>query len=731
MPQVIIVSNRLPVSVKKENGELSFSPSVGGLATGLSSYVRDRKNTWIGWPGIASDELTEADKQIVVEELAKHNCTPVFLTKRQLDDFYNGYSNAVLWPIFHNLPATNKQDAQHTKWWKAYRAVNQQYADIVAEQASKGSRIWVHDYQLLLLPELLRADKKAASIIGFFLHIPFPTVKGFAKLAEHKRLLQGILGADLIGLHTSRYVQAFLDNCQEAGIGIVSPGQVVLPDHAIRVAEFPMGIDYERYASATKSKAVKAAIKRYKKRYKGLKVIVAVDRLDPSKGLVERLKAYREFLDRNPKLHGKVVFSMVAAPSRTEIDAYKNLSKRLDELAADINKTYGTPKWQPIDYMNVTQPFEEVTALFAMADVAFIAPLRDGMNLAAKEFVASNRKKGVLILSQTAGAAEELKDALIVNPRKQETSVDALQQALTMRRRELRSRLKRMQTQLSTHTVQSWAKDFVDTLQQPVPGTKLRAVSLQKRKLRQQLRSDYQRAHKRLLLLDYDGSLVPFQQNYATADPPKAVLHLLEALAQDKRNDVVLVSGRSSENLERWFSHLPISLVGEHGGATKKAGNKTWHKIEKDEHRWKQAVLPILERYAAKTPKARVENKDHSLVWHYRGAPPYYAQKHVVTLKRLLKPLTKQYHIEVFQGNKILEIKDPRINKGDAVEPWLKQKHEFVLALGDDFTDEELFESMPDTAYTIKVGRGSTAAHYRLPDYEEVRKLLRKLVVSS
>jgi trehalose 6-phosphate synthase/phosphatase len=726
MPQVIIVSNRLPVSVKKDNGKLEFYPSVGGLATGLASYIKDSRNKWIGWPGIASDELNDTERQEVVAELAKHNCSPVFLSRREIDNFYNGYSNSVLWPRFHALAKQTKPaSGDHAKWWASYRSVNQQFAQAALNIAETGDRVWAHDYQLLLVPEMLRAERGDLNI-GFFLHIPFPKAKAFSRVPEYKKLLRGMLGADVIGFHTPSYVANFLENCQAVGLAQAESNMITLSDHTVQIGNFPMGIDYEKYAAAGKSKAVKQAVRKYRKRYRKLRVIVAVDRLDPTKGLLERLEAYRMFLELEPRFRGKIVFSMVAAPSRTGVAAYRSLAKKLQTLVDEINETYGTAKWQPVDYMNISVPFEEVTALFKIADVAFIAPLRDGMNLVAKEFIASKSKNGVLILSQTAGAAHELPDALLVNPRSQEELVDALQQALSMRRRELRGRLKRMQQQLAGNTVQDWAKSFVETLQQPVPGTPVITYPLRGR-ARAHLLQDYRVAGKRLLFLDYDGSLVPFTEDYKAAAPPKSLLTLLEKLSADSRNDIVLISGRAPHNLEDWFGGLRISLVAEHGAAIKAAGNKSWQILDKISTDWKRLLQPPLEKYAALTPKARVEIKPHSLVWHYRASPPYYAQKYAVIIKRVFKPLLKTYGLQLLQGNKALEIKNPRISKGIAAQRWLRRTHDFILFIGDDATDEELFEVLPESAYSIKVGRGRTAARLRLPRSGEVIKLLRVL----
>lgn len=726
MSQVILISNRLPVSVKKVKGELVYSASVGGLATGLSSYVKDSNNLWIGWPGIASEELTEKERQSVVFELAKRNCRPVFLTRKQIDEFYNGYSNSILWPKFHDLPAGSKVNPEkRERWWRAYRSANQKYSEAALNVAETGSRIWVHDYQLMLVPEMLR-EQRADLITGFFLHIPFPSQKTFEKIHEYKKLLQGILGAEVIGFHTQDYVSNFLSICRSRNLPMISDSELIMPGHTVRINRFPMGIDYQKYAQAGKSKAVKEAYKRFHKRYLGLKVIVAIDRLDPTKGLLERLEAYRSYLMLNPKSRGKIVFALVAAPSRTDIEVYQKLTAKIQAIVTDINAEFGGPRWQPVDYMNVTLSFEEVTALFQIADVAFIAPIRDGMNLAAKEYIASRRKNGVLILSETAGAAQELQDAILVNPKKPDELVDAIDEALKMHKRELRGRLRRMQQQLSSNTVQNWADNFVGTLQRPIPGTPTITRAL-KGKLETNLILDYMQSNRRLIFIDYDGTIVPFSKDYRDVSPPKIVTDLLAKLGRDEHNAVVLISGRSPEDLEKWFGGLPISLVAEHGAAIRRAGNIRWKTIEKVDTEWKRIVRPALERYAKLTPGATIETKPHSLVWHYRAAPPYYAQKYAITIKRAFKPIVKQYGLQILQGNKVIEIKNPRISKGKAAENWLNRGYDFMLSIGDDATDEELFAALPEFAHSIKVGRGLTAARYRVPSYNEVIEILKLL----
>lgn len=721
MSQIVIVSNRLPVSVKKENGVLEFFPSVGGLATGLSSYVDDKRSMWIGWPGIASEHLTESDRTKIIEELAKHNCSPVFLTQKQIDDFYSGYSNTVLWPLFHTMRPQDQPGAKRDGWFNSYRTVNKLFAENVSAAAGSDSLVWVHDYQLLLVPDMLRKMSVNATI-GYFHHIPFPEPKKFASLDSAPKILKGLLGADLIGFHTNGYVDNFLATCDRLGLGNVGKQSLVYDDRTVRVSNFPMGIDFEKYTTAGDSKEVKKLAADYRRKYRGKKLIVAVDRLDPSKGLPERVEAYGQFLEQHPEKLGKVVFIMVAAPSRTDVPAYKRLSERLDILVDQVNKRFSRNSWQPIEYINRTVPFEEVTALFQVADVAFIAPLRDGMNLAAKEFVASTHKDSVLILSETAGASEELKDAIIVNPRQPETVVEALQKSLTMRKPELRKRLKRMKSHLESHTVHTWAKDFMGTLQKPIPNKSLitRPLSVG------QLARKFHASPKRLMLLDYDGTLVPFADSHDDAKPTKPLMELLQTLGDDPANDVVIISGRTADNLDDWFGKLPVHLVSDHGASYRLAGSNKWHTNGSQDNSWLELAMPIIEKYTKLTPGATIEKKKHSLVWHYRMSPPYYAQKYSVIIRRELRPILKVYGLEVQKGSKILEIKDPHNTKGSAAKYWVNRKYDFVLAAGDDVTDEQLFKAMPSTVNTVKVGRGLTSAKYRVKSYREIIAILKR-----
>ncbi len=720
MAKIIIVSNRLPVSIKKSDDGFEVYPSAGGLATGLASYANKRGNLWIGWPGISSDDLSDKDRRQISRLLSAYNCQPVFLTQKQVDDFYSGYSNSLLWPFFHSMETDFAQEA---KRWKAYREVNQLFRDAVLSLTSPGNTIWVHDYQLILLPQLLREHRPTDSI-GFFLHIPFPDPEQFATLKQASALIRGLLGADLVGFHTKSYTDNFLAAASQLTSATPVKGGLSRRGRAIKVAEFPIGIDYVKFHDAVNARGIQKELRALQRKYRGLKVILTVDRLDPTKGFIERLEAYRTFLDKNPEFIGKVVMVMLAVPSRGEVEAYKVLKKDVEKLIREINKTYGMPGWRPISYIYENLPFEKVSALYQLADVAFITPIRDGMNLVAKEYVASlNGKKGMLILSQSAGAAEELKDALLVDHSRPATLVAALKQAIKMPPRELKARVDAMQDVISQNTIQNWAGNFMVSLHHPLPNVHTPMLTGVRRT---NLVRNYTGALRRLLLFDYDGVLVPFARVPSEAAPSAEVINHLKRIAKMPRTTVAIVSGRASTDLERWLGELPVTLIAEHGALIRRKG-KDWETLIDEPTDWKKILKPALDKRARDARGAFVEEKNYSLVWHYRTASAYAAQKNVAILRSALGPFLRQYRLKLYMGNKILEIKNPDVTKGKAAKLMLDKPYDFVLAMGDDFTDEDMFRALPKRAFSLKVGPGKTAARYRVKNTAEVQSLLSQL----
>lgn len=724
-PKLIIVSNRLPISVTKQDGKLIFNESSGGLATAMSSLDNDQEKIWIGWPGIASDELTPADKRQINRRLKASGYVPVHLTAKQVAEFYDGYANDTLWPLFHYFESI----AHHEQaFWAAYQKVNAIFLKAVAANAQPTDKIWIQDYHLMLLPALIR-ERLPQSTIGFFLHIPFPSFELFRLLPERKEILLGLMGADLLGFHIYDYARHFLSSCLRL-LGIKSTnGTLSYEGRIVKVDSFPIGIDYEKFARTAISPEVKTEAATLHKHHEGQKIILSVDRLDYTKGILHRLEAFDLLLQQNPRFHKKVCLVMVAVPSRIKVDTYKNLRDAVEQAVSRINGEYGTIDWSPITYQFQNLPFNELVALYAEADIALVTPLRDGMNLVAKEYVASKQKRsGVLILSEMAGAIDEMPEALSVNPNDTISLTAAIKTALNMPKKQQRERLQSIQRRISSYTVQKWGNDFLDQLQivkntQASGGDKNLATTTS-----HEIINTFKQSKQRLLLLDYDGTLKSFTSSLRLNDsrPPKKLMALLHKLTELPNTTVCIVSGRDKKTLESWFGSTQLSLVAEHGAWKKVDG--IWHKTDADFTAQKKLLRPVLRQFADRTPGSAVEEKDFSLVWHYRDVPTELAYIRTVNLKHELQPIIKNSDIGIYDGNKIVEIKLKNITKGHAVQSIVEANPaDFILCIGDDYTDEDMFRSLSEETYTINVGSGETLAKYQLPDVKNVLEFLTSL----
>ena len=405
MPRLIIISNRLPVTVQKKNGAITYTESVGGLATGLSSLYKQSEGLWIGWPGIAAEELTPLEKaEIQRVLLERHQCFPVFLSYNEVEQYYHGFCNSTIWPLFHYF--IDKVDFKSHNWG-IYKAVNEKFSDSTELVLKSGDIIWVHDYQLMLLPQMIK-ESHPDNEVGFFLHIPFPSYEVFRLLTWREELLYGILGADLIGFHTYDYVRHFLSSVRRL-LGIEDHfNRLVYEDRYVRVDAFPMGIDYDRFARIDLDSSLDLQPTNLEQR-SGVQTILSVDRLDYTKGIPQRIEAFQQFLAQYPEYRGKVRWNIIIAPSRVEIGTYDELRKAVTEAISEVNGQYGTLDWMPIWYFFRSFTQDQLIHFYRNADVMLVTPLRDGMNLVAKEFIASHIDlKGMLVLSETAGAASEL-----------------------------------------------------------------------------------------------------------------------------------------------------------------------------------------------------------------------------------------------------------------------------------------------------------------------------------
>jgi trehalose 6-phosphate synthase/phosphatase len=724
MGRLIIVANRLPVNTTRRAGNLHFSQSPGGLATGLKSLPESTERLWLGWPGMTNEKLKADDKDQIREKLAEIDCRPVFLSRSQTEGYYQGFSNKTIWPLFHYFP---RRTVYEDRYWKAYKQVNKIFCEEVMKLARPDDSIWVHDYQLMLLPELLR-QKLPGSAIGFFLHIPWPSFELFRLLPWREKILNGLLGADLIGFHTYDYVRHFFSSISRILRLEHTLGNVSVANRVVKVDAFPIGIDYEKYAGAINEPAVEKEVRKVRSKIGKRKVILSIDRLDYSKGIIERLEAFDLFLSENPQYRGAVTLIMVAVPSRIGVEDYKELRSRLEQLVGRVNGEYGGIGYIPVWYLYRSLPFVELTALYNVSDVALVTPLRDGMNLIAKEFIAAKTDKpGVLVISEMTGAACELGEALVVNSCDKGAIVRAIKKALEMPPLEQLERNKVMQERLRRYNVSRWSHDFLGALSDIKETQRQMSAKRLTDSITKKLAGSYRKSKKRLFLLDYDGTLVGFKGKPDEAGPDDEIIELLSSLSKDPRNTVVIISGRDKTTLENWLGRIGTALVAEHGGWIRNECQK-WNTPVPFDMDWKTSIRPILELYSDRTPGSTVEEKDFSLVWHYRRADPELAYVRGQELKMALVNLTENLDVGVFEGNKILEVKSHVVNKGRATEHWLAEGDwDFILAAGDDYTDEEIFSALPEKAYSIKVGFAASKARFNVDNVENIRILLKRL----
>ncbi|QES87945.1 bifunctional alpha,alpha-trehalose-phosphate synthase (UDP-forming)/trehalose-phosphatase [Rhizosphaericola mali] len=728
MSKAIIISNRLPIKIVTKKNKNTLHHSEGGLATGLESvFKKSNDNIWVGWPGMV---VKDTDAQLDIEnQLAEMHLKPIFLSKKQVDGFYLGFSNATLWPIFHyatNYARYNDAD------WKIYQEVNEKFAEVIIPLVEDGDTIWIHDYHLLLLPRLIKEKCKNVSI-GFFQHIPFPSFEIFRLIPWRKQLLDGMLGADLLGFHTIDDVNHFIDSASRLLDTTINSNVIFYKGEISSVDAFPMGIDFEKFNSKLpKLQATQKDVANLKRQFGDTKIVLSIDRLDYSKGILPRIHAFEQFLQKHSEYKGKVTLFMIVVPSRDSIYRYKELKDEIDKVVGDINARFRTLDWRPIEYFYQSFPVEYLSALYQMSDICLVTPMRDGMNLVCKEYVASrNEEDGVLILSEMAGSSRELGDALIVNPNDIGQIEEAIVAAIKMSPKEQQIRMVKMRQIIEKFNIVHWVKIFMEKLREVKKlQTSFKTKSIAENMER--LRARYANAQKRVLFFDYDGTLVGFNSNIEKTYPDKELFDILEKITNDPKNKVVIISGRNHETLEKWFGKMNMDLIGEHGVWFKIGTSQPWETINGLNNEWKKTVLPVIETITDKTPGSFIEDKSHSLVWHYRNADNELGKLRANEIMNDLNFIIRNKGLQFMYGDKVVEIKSAEINKGKAIQRWLdltNYQPDFVFAIGDDVTDEDMFRTLSeDDRITVKVGQKFSKAKYYVEQQKDVRKLLKDMV---
>lgn len=713
--RLFIVSNRLPVTIDTDNG---IKPSSGGLVTAMGGYLdKERSGNYeqIFWAGVPSCNIATWYANEDKLSNSSYEYLPVFVPANEYECYYNGHSNSVLWPLFHYFPSFAEYNIEH---YDCYQRVNEHFCATLVKSLRPTDTLWIHDYHLLPLAGMLRKEIPELTI-GFFLHIPFPSFEIFRLLPKRwqEELLKGMLGADLIGFHTIDYASHFLQ-CILMVLGLDNDHNVIHYDNRlIKTDVFPISIDYQKFHNAYDDSKVAALRERFLGKMKGRKIIFSVDRLDYTKGVHNRLKAYEHFLLNNPDYRGKVVFILVIVPSRDTIPKYAERKKMIDELISNINSQIGDLHWVPVLYQYNNLDFEEMVSLYTSCNLALITPLRDGMNLVSKEFVASRKdKRGVLIISEMAGAARELTDALTINPNDVLELSQKIKEGLEMNEEDQALHLNNMQRRIANYDVLEWANDFITELS----NIKLRQQSFQIKFLDQYTKANlydaYRKAEKRLLLLDYDGTLVSFSGDPDNAIPGKELLKLLTELSEKEENDLFLISGRKSGWLEKHFGHLPVNLIAEHG-ARYKFKNNEWVTEVQTHNEWKEKIHNIMEMYVRRCANSFIEEKDFSMVWHFRNANVEQGKLRSFELMNELHEYIHNRNLQVLKGNKIVEVRQSGVNKGNFLKKLLAMKeYDFIFSAGDDRTDEDMFRVLikRDNTFTIKVGPEASYAQYNL-----------------
>jgi len=726
MDRTIIISNRLPVTVIKTGDKIEYIESIGGLSTGLKTYHKDGDSVWVGWPGIAEEDLTGEEKETIQEVLLeKYQCFPVFLSEEEMDTYYYGFSNATIWPLFHYF--TSKTIYQEENWL-SYKRVNEKFYHCAERFFREDALVWIHDYQLMLLPNLVK-DNYPEIHVGFFLHIPFPSFEIFRLLIWREEILVGLLGSDIIGFHTHDYVRHFLNSTRRILGTEDNLNTIDYEGRRIFVDAFPMGIDYQRFSGDPGDEGICQELTQLENP-EDMKLVLSVDRLDYTKGIPERIYAFKKFLILYPEYIEKVRFILIVAPSREIIEAYDELLREIKEAVSETNGEFGTLNWMPIWFF--FRPFsqENLINFYRHSDVLLVTPLRDGMNLVAKEYLASRVDlQGMVVLSETAGAASQLVEAVIVNPNDLEEIAKGIKYALDMPLEEKIARNRAMCKRIKEYNVTYWADEFVHALRRKVAENASKAPEARLEKEILLLEKNYVDAASRILFLDYDGTLVGFKPIPEQAYPDKDLLNDLETLAKDPKNTIVITSGRDRNILEDWLGQIPnIHLVASHGLWHREPREKGWKKVTVVSNRWKKSILPIMDLYTDHMPGAFVEEKEYSLVLHYRQCDPDMVNMKISELRETLHGMINTSNLELQEGNKVLEVKDNKVNKGQTAATLLSEgKYDLIFGAGDDTTDESLFAVLPRDAYSVKIGLSKTGANYRLKSWKSMRSILKRL----
>lgn len=632
------------------------------------------------------------------------------------------YAEQQLYTLFHYKQHEPTNGRDERKAWADYYKMNQKFANRILEVYKPGDIVVIHDYYLLLLPSMLR-ERVPHMYIGFFLHIPFPSSEFLRCLSRRKEILEGVLGANLVGFQSYSYSRHFVSCCtrilgfpsDEAGVNAYGS--------KVAVGVYPIGIDaagIEKLAFGQPS--IDEKVSALKKLYSGKKIVVGRDRLDSVRGVAQKLMAFERFLENYPEWRDRVVLMQVTSPTSVEEEKEDKIANKVSELVSRINGFYGSMTFSPVQHYPQYLCQEEYFALLRAADVGLITSVRDGMNTTSLEYVICQRDNhGPVILSEFSGTAGSLADAIHINPWDLSGVAHQLNYALSMSEEQRLRQHVRLYQHVTTHNVQAWSSAYLRRLVR-VLGSQNKSITTPLLD-RAVLLSQYRASEKRLFLFDYDGTLTPIVSEPAAAVPTPRILRTIQSLAADHRNAVWIISGRDQEFLMQHMGHISeLGFSAEHGSFMRHPGSEEWiNLIETFDMSWQSKVMKVFQKYTEKTPGSFIERKRAALTWHYRQAETELGVRNARECqKELEKTIAKEHDIEVMTGKANLEVRPTFVNKGEIAKKLVNaygsevgQPPAFVLCLGDDFTDEDMFRALNGSGlpsghvFTVTVGASS------------------------
>ncbi|KAL1567260.1 threalose-6-phosphate phosphatase [Salvia divinorum] len=711
--RLLVVANRLPVSaVRQSEDSWSLEISAGGLVSALLG-VKEFEARWIGWAGVNVPD--EVGKRALTAALADKKCIPVFLDEEIVNQYYNGYCNNILWPLFHYLGLPQEDRLATTRsfqsQFEAYQKANRMFADVVNNHYEEGDVVWCHDYHLMFLPKYLKEYNNKMKV-GWFLHTPFPSSEIHRTLPSRSDLLHAVLMADLVGFHTYDYARHFVSACTRI-LGLEgTPEGVEDQGRLTRVAAFPIGIDSERFMRTLELPKVQKLIKEFKERFSGRKVMLGVDRLDMIKGIPQKILAFEKFLEENEYWHDKVVLLQIAVPTRTDVPEYQKLTSQVHEIVGRINGRFGSLTAVPIHHLDRSLDFQALCALYAITDVALVTSLRDGMNLVSYEFVAcQDSKRGVLILSEFAGAAQSLgAGAILVNPWNITEVAAAIGQALDMPAEEREKRHRHNFEHVTTHTAQQWAEFFVSELNDTVIEAQQRIRKVPPPLACSDAIDRYLQSNNRLLILGFNATLTELVDTPGRRGDQIKEMELklhpdlkepLEKLCKDEKTIIVVLSGSDRSVLEDNFWEFNNMWLAAENGMFLRSPRGNWM-TTMPEHLnmdWVDSVKHVLEYFTERTPRSHFERRETSLVWNYKYSDSEFGRLQARDmLQHLWTGPISNSSVDVVQGSRSVEVRAVGVTKGAAIDRILGEivhskaistPIDFVMCVGHFFGKDE------------------------------------------